>query len=382
MATKQDYYEILGVARNASEREIAAAYRKQAIKFHPDSNPGDSEATERFKLAAEAYEVLRDGEKRARYDRYGHAGVQGAAGPQFHDVEDIFEAFGDLGGLFGDIFGGGRRRSRRQRRGADIRCDVQLDLEEAARGVTKTVEFTRHEICDVCSGAGARPGSTPETCRRCGGRGQVVQQAGILRVQTACSACRGAGVVITDPCETCRGQGLVARTITKDVHIPAGVDDGNRVRIRGEGEASPDGGPPGDCYCFVSVRPHRLFQREGLHLILQMPITYSQAALGAVIEVPTLNGRAELKIPGGTQSGEVFRLRGRGMPDPHGAGVGDLAVQTFIETPKRLTPRQEELLRELADLEHAHVTPHRKTFLEKIRDYFSASDSASTHQES
>lgn len=373
MATKRDYYEVLGVDRNATNKEIAAAYRKLALKYHPDANPNDETATERFKEAAEAYEVLSDPEKRARYDQYGHAGIEGGA-PQFADVEDIFEAFGDIfsGGLFGELFGGGRRRSQRARRGADIRARVTLDLLEAARGTTKTVTFRRSHRCEKCHASGSMPGSHPSPCRRCGGRGQVVQSAGIVRFQTACPACRGAGVVITNPCDACHGQGYVARRVSVDVAIPPGVDDGMRVRLAGEGEPSPDGGPPGDCYCFISVRPHELFQRDGRHLILRVPITYSQAVLGATLEVPTLEGRTELDIPPGTQPGDVFRLRGEGMPDPHGGPKGDLLVETYIEVPKHVSSDQEELLRQLAELEQADVTPHRKSFLEKLRSYFTA----------
>ncbi len=383
MAAKRDYYEILGVARSAGDKEIAAAYRKLAIRYHPDSHPDDPTATEKFKEAAEAYEVLRDAEKRARYDRFGHAGVDGGAGPQFHSVEDIFEAFGDIlgGGIFGDLFGGGGRRSRRQRRGADLRCDVDLSLEESAKGVKKTVRFARHELCATCAGSGAKPGSSRETCRQCGGRGQIVQSAGILRVQTACPACRGAGAVITEVCGDCHGQGAVERRVELTVAVPPGVDDGMRIRIAGEGQPSPDGGPPGDCYCFVTVRRHHLFQRDGSHLVLQFPITYCQAALGATIEVPTLDGPDRLEVPRGTQSGEVFRLRGRGMPDPRGGAAGDLLVQTYIETPKKLTAKQEELLRQLAELEHTHVTPHRKSFLAKLRDYFTGENTGQPEEE-
>lgn len=371
MAEKRDYYEVLGVSRSATDRDIANAYRKLALKFHPDANPDDEEATERFKEAAEAYEVLNDTEKRARYDQYGHSAVDGG-GAQFHDVEDIFEAFGDMfsGGLFGDLFGGGRRRGRRQRRGSDVRCDVTLELEEAARGITKSVQFSRSKRCQTCDASGVRPGSTKEPCGRCGGRGQVVQSAGILRVQTACPACQGAGAIITDPCGDCRGRGFMPSSMSLDVAIPAGIDDGMRVRLPGEGEPGPDGGAAGDCYCFVTVRPHRLFERDGRHLILRLPISYTQAALGAIVEVPTLNGRYDLTVPTGTQPGEVFRIRGEGVADPRGGPPGDLHVQTFIEIPKRLSTEQEMLLRELAELEHKDVTPHRKSFLEKLREYF------------
>jgi len=280
------------------------------------------------------------------------------------------------------MFGSPRRGGgRRVRRGADLRVDVTLDLEEAARGVAKTLEFPRSKPCGSCKGTGSKPGSQRAACRRCNGHGQVVQSMGILRVQTTCPSCHGAGSVVTDPCPSCRGRGHVQEREKLEVNIPAGIDTGTRVRLTGYGEPSPDGGPPGDCYCFVTVRKHKLFEREGAHLILRMPITYSQAALGAAIEVPTLNGPYELKIPGGTQSGEVFRIRGRGLPDPHGGSAGDLHVQTFIEVPKKLGPRQEELLRELAELEQTEVSPHRKSFLERLRQYFTPTDTTEATKE-
>ncbi|MHC2070641.1 molecular chaperone DnaJ [Bremerella sp. T1] len=383
MATKVDYYEVLGIERSASSGEISKAYRKLAIKYHPDSNPGDEEAVVRFKEAAEAYEVLSDSEKRARYDQYGHAGVEGGARANFHDVEDIMEAFGDIfgGGIFSDIFGrgGGRGGRRRVRKGADIQVRVTLDLEEAASGVDREIQVDRRVACGTCSGSGAKPGSKPEACSRCGGAGQVVQQAGILRVQTTCPSCGGQGTIITDPCADCRGNGFTTNRVSMDVAIPPGVDDGMRVRLAGEGQPSPDGGPPGDCYCHISIRKHKLFEREGDHLILKMPITYTQAVLGSEIEVPTLSGPATLTIPAGSGSSEVFKMRGKGMPDPHGRGTGDLYVQTYIEVPKKLDPKQEELLRELAEYEHTNVSPHRKSFLESIKDYlFASSDEKDT----
>lgn len=386
MAGKRDYYEVLGVAHSATDKEIAAAYRKLAIQYHPDKNPGDDEAVQKFKEAAEAFEVLSDSDKRGRYDRYGHAGVDGpSGGAHFTDVNDIFEAFGDIfgEGVFGDLFGGGRgRRGRRTRRGGDVRADVTLDLLEAARGATKKVRFERLEACGDCRGSGARPGSKPESCRYCGGRGQVVQTTGIFRVQTTCPACQGAGSLIKDPCPSCRGEGQVRHRVEREVRIPAGVDSDTRLRLGGEGNHSPEGGSPGDCYCFIKVKQHPLFHREGQHLVCQLPITYSQAALGAEVEVPTLDGRENLSIPPGTQPGEVFRLRGRGMPDPRQRGRGDLLVQIQLEVPKTLTERQESLLRELADEERANVSPHRKSFFEKLKDYFIPDDEASADGES
>lgn len=371
MTSKRDYYEVLGVERTAADGEIASAYRSLAIKYHPDSHPDDEEATERFKEAAEAYEVLSDADKRARYDRYGHAGLEGTGGaPHYTNVEDIFEAFGDIfgGGLFGDMFGGRRRRG--PRRGSDISCEVSLTLEEAARGVRKTVQFKRSKRCESCDATGMKPGTRPENCRRCGGTGHVVQSAGILRVQTTCPSCGGRGAVIADPCTDCRGRGYVADRVRLEVAIPPGVDTGMRVRLPGEGEPSPQGGPPGDCYCFVQIQEHPLFHRDGAHLLLEVPITYAQAALGATIEVPTLDGRDELEIPASTQPGAMFRLRRKGMPDPRGRGVGDLVVRVNIEVPKKISKRQEELLRQLAEEEKSNVSPHRKSFLEKLADYF------------
>ncbi|MCL4123996.1 UNVERIFIED_CONTAM: hypothetical protein GTU68_049019, partial [Idotea baltica] len=323
----------------------------------------DDEASQKFKEAAEAYEVLSDSEKRQRYDRHGHAGVNGAG--QFGSAEDIFSAF--------DIFGGGGGR-RRARRGADVRADVTLTLEEAARGIERSITFKRNDDCDTCDGSGSKPGTEVAVCQQCGGRGQVLQSAGILRVQTTCPVCHGQGRIIIEPCTDCRGAGQIARNVDLNVKIPGGVDDGMRVRIAGEGETSSGGGPRGDCYVFISVKRHKLFHRDGQNLILQMPISYTQAALGAEIEVPTLDGPDKIKVTRGTQSGEVFKLSGRGMPNPQGGLTGDLLIQTFIETPKKISPEQEELLRKLADLEQTEVLPERKNFLQRITDYFATSD--------
>lgn len=365
MAAKRDYYEVLGVERSASEKELSEAYRKLALKYHPDRNPGDEEAIGRFKEAAEAFDVLNNAEKRARYDRLGHAGLEGAGGaPHFQDVGDIFSAFSDI---FGEVFGGSRRGVRR---GANVRCEVVLDLHEAAEGVAKTVQFERHEPCATCQGSGAKPGTRPEKCRYCGGRGQVIQSAGVFSIQTTCPSCHGEGSVVRDPCLDCRGSGYVRTSITREVRIPPGVDNDTRLRLQGEGEPSPHGGPRGDCHCYIRVREHQFFQRKGRDLVCQMPITYSQAALGAKVEVPTLDGREEFEIPGGTQSGDLFRLRGKGMPDVQSRRRGDLIVQVFVEVPKRLTPEHEHVLRELAEIENVHVSPERTSFFSKLKDYF------------
>jgi molecular chaperone DnaJ len=373
MASNLDYYEVLGVERTATSDEISMAYRKLAIRYHPDKNPGDHEAIEQFKQAAEAFEVLNDPDKRQRYDRYGRAGLgANAAGAHFNDVEDIFSAFGDL---FGDLFGGGRGgRRRRPSKGRDVRCDVTMTLAEAAIGVEKSIEFQRHNRCETCAGSGAKPGTAKETCQYCGGHGRVIQSAGIVRVQTTCPSCNGEGVAIKHPCTNCQGSGFELKNVKTSVHIPAGVDDGMRVRIPGEGEPSPNGGPRGDCYCFISVLPHPLFERDGRNLICRVPITYTQAALGATIEIPTLQGREELTIQPGAQSGDVFRIRSRGMPDPRQRGLGDLLVSVKIDVPKKVTAREEELLRELAGLEHSNVSPHRKNFFEKLKAYFTPDD--------
>jgi molecular chaperone DnaJ len=382
MADKRDYYEVLGVARDATDKEIANAYRKLAIKNHPDKNPGDEEAIVRFKLCAEAFEVLSDGDRRARYDRFGHAGVEAqGGGSHFRDVNDIFAAFGDIFGdsVFGEMFG--RRGGREASQGADIRTDITLDLVEAARGVTKTIEFERHEKCEVCNASGAKPGTSREKCRYCGGRGQVIQSTGIFRVQTTCPSCHGAGSVIKEPCDACSGAGYVLRKARREIKIPAGIDDNMRVRLPGEGEPSTGGGARGDCYVFVKVNDHPLFTRDGQNLVVRMPIGYAQAALGGTIEVPTLQGPHDLSVPAGTQSGDVFRLRGQGMPHPQRRQVGDLLVQVQIDVPKRLTQRQKELLLELAELEHKHVTPPRKSFFEKVREYFVSNDDTAKTEE-
>lgn len=369
MAAKRCYYEVLEVTRTASRDEIATSYRRLALQYHPDRNPGDQEAVGRFKECAEAFEILSHPEKRERYDRFGHAGVNGGGAPHFNDVEDIFSAFGDIfgGGMFGDLFGSRRRGPRK---GADLQCEVTIDLLEAARGVSRTVKLRRHRRCETCRGSGAAAGSKPEQCRYCGGRGQVIQSTGILRVQTTCPACHGSGNTIKDPCTACSGEGFVRESVELKVVIPRGMDDQMRLRIPGEGEPSPEGGPPGDCYCLVHVTDHALLRRDGNHLICRVPITFSQAALGATVEVPTLDGPEELEIPGGTQPGEVFTLKRRGMPDPRGGSPGDLLVQVTIDVPRKLKAEQEDLIRKLAEVEMTDVSAHRKSFLEKLRDYF------------
>ncbi len=323
MSGQRDFYEVLGVDRGASDQQIADAYRKMAIKYHPDKNPDDEDAIRKFKEAAEAFEVLGDKEKRARYDRYGHAGL-GGGGSQFHDVEDIFSAFGDVfgGGLFGDLFGGGGGRQR-QTRGEDVACEVTLDLFEAARGAKKTVSYTRKTACGECRGSGAAPGSTPETCSYCGGHGRVVQSAGFFQVQRPCPACHGKGKLIKSPCVHCHGTGLKQDRVEREVTIPAGVDDGVRLRLEGEGGASAGGGRPGDCYVIIHVRDHPLFERDGNHLICQIPITFPQAALAQRSKFPRSTGPRSSRFPPARPPARCFACAAGACPT---FGIGVRAI--------------------------------------------------------
>jgi molecular chaperone DnaJ len=374
MANERDYYEVLGVERRAGGAEIADAYRKLAIKFHPDKNPGNAEASDRFKEAARAFEVLSNDELRARYDRYGHAGLQGGGRHEFNDLSDIFDAFGDLfgGGMFGG--GGGGRRANRARQGRDVFSSVSLSLVEAARGATKAIQFTRHEQCGTCDGSGAKKGTKPQACEYCGGHGQVIQSAGVFRLQTTCPSCRGAGSVIREKCPDCGGEGLTMEQVERRVTIPAGVDRDVRVRLAGEGEPGANGGPPGDCYCVIEIEEHPFLTREGRDLHCEVPITFSQAALGATVEVPTLDGPKPLAIGRGTQAGDVVRVKGLGMPEVRGRGIGDLHVHMHVEVPKTLSPRAEQLLRDLAAEEQKAVSPKRSSFFARLGEYFQPKD--------
>lgn len=372
MTSKRDYYEVLGVSREAGADEIKKAYRKLAVANHPDRNANDEAATERFKEAAEAFEILSSQEKRARYDRYGHQGVSGANGGGFHDASDIFDAFGDLFDGLG--FGTRTRRRSRARQGESLRTSLTIDLIEAANGVKRTIQISRHEICSTCNGSGAKAGTVADRCDYCGGHGQVVQSQGFFRVQTACPACRGSGTVVRDKCPACAGSTRIAKEVSLDVSVPPGVDNGMQLCLRGEGEAGSVGGPRGDLYIDIHVLEHPLFQRDGRNLTCTVPITFSQAALGAEVDIPVLEGRHRHTVAPGTQPGEIFRLRGAGMPDPHGGRPGDLLVEIQVEVPRQLEERQEELIRELAELEHANVSPHRKTFLGKLKDWFGVHD--------
>jgi molecular chaperone DnaJ len=374
MASKRCYYEVLEVSRDADEDAIKGAYRRLAMKYHPDRNPGDQEAEVKFKEAAEAYEVLRDPEKRERYNRYGHAGLDGMNLPNFGNM-DPFDVLNEFFGGLGGLFGGGRQR-RGPQAGRDLQTGIELDLVEAYKGVTKTVTIQRAECCGDCGGDGCKPGTRPVTCRRCNGHGVVVQGQGFFRIQQTCPGCGGRGAIITDPCQTCRGAGQVVREREVSIPVPAGILSGQDIRITGEGEAGAPGAPPGDLYVRIKVKKHPLFVRDELDLHCQMPVTFSQAALGAPLEVPTLDGKyITHNLKRGTQSGEEARLAGKGMPRLGGGRHGDLVLHIQVVTPRNLTKRQEELLRELGEIEGKNVSPERKSFLDRVREFFTPDSS-------
>ena len=341
---KRDYYEVLGVQRSASKDDIKKAYRRLAMKYHPDRNKDDADAEIKFKEAKEAYEALSNADKRAAYDQFGHDGLRGAGGGQGFGAEGFGDIFGDV---FGDIFGGGRRGGRSQVfRGADLGYELKLDMERAVSGDTVTIEVPTQVACDECGGSGAAKGSEPAQCTTCGGVGQVRVQQGFFSIQQTCPACKGQGTVISDPCSPCHGRGRVARTRKLSVKVPPGVDDGDRIRLSGEGEAGRNGGPPGDLYVEIRVKPHKIFEREGADLSCEVPISIATAALGGEVQLPTLDGNVSLKIPAGTQSGKVFRLRGKGVITVRNPHTGDLFVRVSVETPVNLTDHQAELLRQ------------------------------------
>jgi molecular chaperone DnaJ len=369
--SKRDYYEVLGVNRTAADQEIKSSYRRLAMRHHPDKNPNDATAEEKFKEAAEAYAVLSDAEQRRRYDRFGHAGVSNSAGaswgaPGFGGIEDIL---GDLFG-FSDVFGGARSGSRRSaaQRGADLRYDLEIELEEAANGLTAQLRIPRLETCDKCKGVGAAAGTEPEACQTCGGIGQVRYQQGFFSVARTCHVCRGAGRVIGTPCVDCSGVGRIEREKSMEVKIPAGVETGSRLRVQGEGEAGTSGGPAGDLYVIIHVAEHEQFERQGSNLYSSVPITFAQAALGSEIPVQTLDTQQSLKIPMGTQTGTVFRLKGQGMPVLGGRGRGDLFVSVAVVTPTSLTREQRRLLEQLAQVETKDLED--KGLVDKVRDIF------------
>ena len=363
---KRDYYEVLGVDRSVDGSDLKISYRRLAMKYHPDRNQGDSEAEKKFKEAKEAYEILGDAQKRQAYDQFGHAGVQGSAagGADFSDV------FGDM---FGDIFGGGRRSSKRVYRGADLQYELEISLEEAVFGTESTIEFPKQTSCEKCEGSGAAPGSNVESCETCGGVGQVRMQQGFFSVQQTCPRCRGKGKTIRVPCDYCRGTGISHDNKKLSVKVPAGVDTGDRIRLSGEGEVGANNGPAGDLYVQMNVRPHELFTRDGNNLLCEAPISFSLAVLGGEIEIPTLNGKVKLKISAETQTGRLFRLRGKGVKPVRGGAIGDLLCTTIVETPVNLTKAQKELMNKFAaDIEKGgdRHSPRSQSWTNNVKIFF------------
>jgi molecular chaperone DnaJ len=371
--SKRDYYEVLGIAKNASDDEIKKAYRKLAMKHHPDRNPDDKSAEEKFKEAKEAYEVLSDADKRAAYDQFGHEGVNPQGGPGGFggfgggaggfDFSDIFE------GIFGGAAGGGRGRSNVYR-GADLRYNLEISLEEAARGTETKIRIPTLEECDTCHGSGAKPGTQPQTCPTCQGHGQVRMQQGFFSIQQTCPRCHGSGKVIAEPCSACHGQGRVKKHKTLSVKIPAGVDEGDRIRLAGEGEAGVNGGPPGDLYVQIHLKAHALFKRDGDDLHCEMPVSFATAALGGEVEIPTLDGHARLKVAPETQSGQVLRLKGKGIKGVRSHSPGDLFCHVVVETPVKLSSRQKELLREFDSLSQQNNNPKAQSFMDRVKEFF------------
>ena len=372
--SKRDYYEVLGVQRNATEAEIKKAFKKLAMKFHPDRNPDNKEAEDKFKEAKEAYDVLSDAQKRAAYDQFGHDGVAGmgggygaggfgGGGASFSDI------FGDV---FGDIFGGARGGGQRAYRGADLRYNLELSLEEAVAGTTVKIRVPTLVACEECGGSGAKKGTSPTTCPTCHGQGQVRMQQGFFSLQQACPRCHGSGKIISDPCGSCHGEGRVQKQKTLSVKVPAGVDTGDRIRLSGEGEAGESGGPAGDLYVQISVREHAIFKRDGNDLYCEVPISFSTAALGGELDVPTLDGRVKLKVPAESQSGKLFRLRGKGVKSVRGAQVGDLLCKIMVETPVNLTSKQKELLREFDESMKGNGkhSPKHHSWLDGVKKFF------------
>ncbi len=372
--SKADYYEVLGVSRDVSDQELKSAYRKQAMKFHPDRNPGDRGAEEKFKQASEAYQVLSDADKRAAYDRYGHAGVGGqgfGAGGPFGGSVDIGDIFGDLFGEMFSMGGAGGQRASRQQRGDDLRFDMAINFEDAFFGTETEVKLRRLDVCGTCKGTGSASGRGPNVCTSCQGRGQLRYQQGFFSVARTCSACGGTGTVITDPCSTCRGDTRVTSEIKLKVKVPPGVEDGTRIRYGGEGDAGRGGGPKGDLYIVLTVRAHDFFERQGYDLHCVIPISFPQAAMGAEFEIPGIDGQVSIKIPEGTQSGREIRVRGRGIPYLNERGHGDLIVKVVVQIPKKLSRAQRDLVAKLAETMSVENKPTSPGLIEKMKDLFS-----------
>jgi molecular chaperone DnaJ len=365
-----DYYEVLNVDRNASDQELKSAYRRLAMQYHPDRNPGDKAAEEKFKEASEAYQVLSDADKRAAYDRFGHAGVGNGMDSGFAGMPDLGDIFGDI---FGEMFnmGGGTRRASRAQRGRDLQYELSLSFEEAVFGRQSEIEIRRMEDCSVCQGSGAEPGNGPTVCQQCSGRGQIRYQQGFFSVARTCPVCGGTGSIVKNPCHQCQGEGRQAAEHTITVTVPAGIEDGMRIRYQGEGDAGRHGGPAGDLYVVVSVEPHAFFERQGNNLRYVLPISFPQAALGAELTVPTLEGEARLKVPEGTQSGSEFRLRNKGVPYLNEHGRGDLIVEIVAQVPRKMTKAQKDLMRQLSETLTVENTPASRSFFDKMKDILS-----------
>ncbi|HEY9148214.1 MAG TPA: molecular chaperone DnaJ [Gammaproteobacteria bacterium] len=371
--SKRDYYEVLGVQRNATEAEIKKAFKRLAMKYHPDRNPDDDEAKQKFGEAREAYDVLSDAQKRAAYDQFGHAGVEGGMGGGPGGFGGGGASFSDIfGDVFGDIFGGGRGGGQRVYRGADLRYNLEISLEEAVAGTTVKIRIPTLVGCEECGGSGAKKGSSPTTCPTCHGHGQVRMQQGFFSVQQACPRCQGSGQIIDDPCQVCHGEGRVQKQKTLSVKVPPGVDNGDRIRLTGEGEAGENGGPAGDLYVQISVREHPIFTRDGNDLYCEVPISFTTAALGGELEVPTLDGRVKLKVPAESQSGKLFRLRGKGVKSVRSNHVGDLMCKVMVETPVNLTSKQKELLREFEQSMAGNDkhSPRHHSWLDGVKKFF------------